>query len=100
MTLAKAVLVTGLVIQIVAFAVFAVFAGIYQSRALRAGEPRGNWTKCLYTLYAGCALILIRSVYRTVEFASSTSNTTGYLLEHEWICRSPRPHSCSSRATC
>lgn len=37
----------------------------------------------------GCALILIRSTFRTLEFGMST-NAHGYLLDHEACCKSSR----------
>ncbi|SGZ30472.1 BQ5605_C048g12372 [Microbotryum silenes-dioicae] len=81
--LAKAVLTVGFLIQIISFGIFAIFAIIYQTRARRAGEPAGMWTRCLYTLYIGTVLILIRGIYRTVSFASGDVTTGGYLLSHE-----------------
>ena len=84
-SLAKAVLMVGFIVQLISFAVFAACAGVYHWRARRAGEPAGNWTRCLFTLYAGVALIMVRNIYRTVEFATSTSNTSGFLLTHEAI---------------
>lgn len=81
--LAKAVLIVGFVIQIISFAVFALLASLFHRRALRAGEHPGRWTKCLWTLYAGVALVTVRNVFRTVEFATSTSHNTGFILEHE-----------------
>lgn len=83
--LAKAVLIVGFIVQLVSFAVFWTCAGVYHWRARRAGEPSGDWTKCLFTLYLGVFLIMIRNIYRTIEFATSTSNTSGYLLTHEGI---------------
>lgn len=86
--LGKTILVVGLVVQIVGLGIFTVFAAIFHYRARRAGEPNGPWVTCLWTLYAGCVLILIRSVYRTVEYATSSSNSDGYLVSHEGICTS------------
>ncbi|SCV72295.1 BQ2448_4989 [Microbotryum intermedium] len=81
--IAKAILTVGFLIQIISFGIFAVFAITYQIRARRAGEPAGKWTTCLYTLYLGTALILIRGVYRTISFATGDGATGGYLLSHE-----------------
>lgn len=83
--LAKAVLIVGFVIQIISFGIFGVLAGLFHRRALRAGEPTGNWSKCLWTLYAGVALVTVRNVFRTVEFATSTSHNSGFILEHEGL---------------
>lgn len=40
------------------------------------------WKKHLIALYAGSALILVRSVYRLVEYLQGGSS--GYIIEHEW----------------
>lgn len=59
-----------------------------QVRARRAGEVEGRWTLCLYTLYAGCVCILIRGIFRTIEFGEGTGGGRGYLLEREAWCES------------
>ncbi|KAI5478841.1 RTA-like protein [Pseudohyphozyma bogoriensis] len=81
--IAKAILIVGFLVQIISFGIFAIFAGIYQVRAKRAGEREGKWTLCLYTLYIGTALILTRGIFRTIEFGSGGSGNTGYLLTRE-----------------
>ncbi|GAA5948655.1 hypothetical protein JCM21900_005202 [Sporobolomyces salmonicolor] len=80
---AKAILVVGVLIQIISFGLFAIFAVIYQTRARRAGVPEGKWTICLYTLYTGTVLILIRGIFRTIEFGTGQGNGKGYLLSRE-----------------
>ena len=84
-SLAKAVLIVGFIVQLVSFAVFWTCAGVYHFRARRAGEPTGDWTKCLFTLYLGVFFVMVRNIYRTIEFATSTSNNSGFLLTHEGI---------------
>lgn len=79
---AKAILVCGFLVQIISFGIFGIFAIMYQTRARKAGEVEGKWTMCLYTLYVGCALILTRGIFRTIEFGSGQGNH-GYLLTHE-----------------
>ncbi|KAI5475601.1 hypothetical protein MNV49_001111 [Pseudohyphozyma bogoriensis] len=79
----KYVLIVGFALQLVSFAIFGIFTVIYRFRARKDGVPTGPWTKCLAALYTGIVLILIRSVYRMVEFSSSTGYNTGYLLTHE-----------------
>lgn len=64
--IAKGILVTGFVVQIVFFGVFGIFTGVYHYRARHAGVPKGNWTKCLWTLYICVVLILIRGIFRTI----------------------------------
>ncbi|KAK4047055.1 hypothetical protein OIO90_006339 [Microbotryomycetes sp. JL221] len=80
---AKAILIVGFLIQIIALGVFFFFAIIYQVRARKAGEGEGRWTLCLYTLYAGCIFILIRGIFRTIEFGSGEGGGRGVLLEKE-----------------
>ncbi|GAA5967611.1 hypothetical protein JCM11641_005710 [Rhodosporidiobolus odoratus] len=80
---AKAVLIVGFCIQIIGLGIFAIFAIIYQVRARRDGVPSGPWTKCLYTLYLGSVCVLVRGIFRTIEFGSGQGGGKGYLLEHE-----------------
>ena len=86
-TPAKAILVTGFLIQIISFGIFAIIARISevhrflihrhqlfltldsQRRAARANDLPNNAKYLLWTLYGGCVLILIRSIFRTIEFA-------------------------------
>jgi hypothetical protein len=44
------------------------------------GKCKGNWQLLIIALYAGSILILIRSVYRVVEYVQGYD---GYLLTHE-----------------
>lgn len=91
---AKGILLAGFIVQIVSLGFFAIQAAVYQTRVKRSGEPEGKWSLCLYTLYIGSIFILIRGIFRTIEFGSG-GNNTGYLLEHEAFCkflrRLPRP---------
>ncbi|GAA5893703.1 RTA1 domain-containing protein [Sporobolomyces salmoneus] len=80
---AKAILLVGFIIQIIAFGIFAIFAIIYQIRVRRAGVPSGQWTTCLCTLYLGTIFILIRGVFRTIEFGTGTGGGEGPLLSVE-----------------
>lgn len=65
-------------------------------RARRAAVPPGGWTKCLYTLYAGCVCVLVRGIFRTIEFGTGTGgDDKGYLLSIEaWLVRSTLPFEC------
>ncbi|GAA5925753.1 RTA1 domain-containing protein [Sporobolomyces koalae] len=80
---AKAILLVGFIIQIISFGIFAIFAIIYQVRVRRAGVPEGQWTICLYTLYLGTIFILIRGIFRCIEFGTGTGNGKGPLLSVE-----------------
>ncbi|BGP16713.1 hypothetical protein JCM10213_009130 [Rhodosporidiobolus nylandii] len=80
---AKAVLIVGFCIQIIGLGIFSIFAGIYHTRAIRAGVPPGPWTRCLFTLYLGSVFVLIRGIFRCIEFGSGQGGGKGYLLERE-----------------
>ncbi|GAA5999745.1 hypothetical protein JCM10207_005888 [Rhodosporidiobolus poonsookiae] len=80
---AKAILLVGFSIQIIGLGIFCFFALVYHARALRAGIPRGAWTTCLYTLYAGSVCVLVRGIFRCIEFGTGQGGGRGYLLERE-----------------
>ncbi|GAA5896760.1 hypothetical protein JCM8208_007079 [Rhodotorula glutinis] len=83
-TTAKAILLVGFIIQIIGLGLFACFAIIYHVRARRAGVPKGDWTKCLWTLYAGSVCVLVRGIFRCVEFGTGNGgDDKGYLLSTE-----------------
>jgi hypothetical protein len=69
-TPARAILVVGFLTQIIAFGAFLAFAVRYQVMARRGGVLPGGWSRLLYTLYATCVCILVRSMY--VRFACSS----------------------------
>ncbi|GAA5870162.1 hypothetical protein JCM16303_001912 [Sporobolomyces ruberrimus] len=82
----KAILVVGFLIQIVSFSVFFVISVDFHIRARRAGD-RGRWERALWVLYSVIVLILVRNIYRLIEFATSTFEG-GYILSHEtyfWV---------------
>jgi len=81
-TPAKAIICTGFLIQIISFGVFGIFAKVTERRAARAGDLPVKAKHLLWTLYLGIIFILIRSVFRTIEFAEGT-NETGYFLRRE-----------------
>lgn len=75
----------GLLIQVIMFAFFVVTALVFQIRTQR--DPRFesdgliSWKRHLYLLYAVSLLIMIRSIFRVVEYGMGTN---GYPLTHEW----------------
>ncbi|CAG8896947.1 unnamed protein product [Penicillium egyptiacum] len=97
----KHVAQAGVIIQLVAFGLFAVaavrfdftskrFTGSLSERYENVGEKEyiidgvvkdNNWPALLRVVNLTTILILVRSVYRLVEF---TEGTTGYLSTHEW----------------
>ena len=85
-SLGEKIIIGGLGIQIVMFSLFIVTAGIFHLRyhRLSVGAVTGDsavWKPSLYMLYAVSWLILIRSIFRLIEFIMGRG---GYLLRHEW----------------
>ncbi|KAJ5713424.1 uncharacterized protein N7483_010605 [Penicillium malachiteum] len=85
-TLAKVAVVAGLVIQLISFSLFWLTAVIFERRINRSPTPESllptnSWRKLLHMLYAVSALIMIRSIFRIVEYVLGNN---GYPLSHEW----------------
>ena len=79
------IIIGGLVLQILFFGFFVVVAIIFQSRMGKTPTSSStmiglSWQKHLHTLYAASALVLIRSVFRVIEYKQGND---GYLLGHE-----------------
>ncbi|KAF4630747.1 hypothetical protein G7Y89_g7393 [Cudoniella acicularis] len=80
------IVVAGLCIQIIMFGLFVVVALIFQSR-MRSNptpasyHPEIPWKQSLNMLYIVSVLIMIRSIFRVVEFVMGYD---GYPLTHEW----------------
>lgn len=77
------IIIGGLFVQILFFGLFFVTAIIFQIRGKEylASLSRGiPWKKHLFALYATSILILVRSVFRVIEYIQGNS---GYLLRHE-----------------
>jgi hypothetical protein len=71
-SLGKHVIVVGLFLQIIFFGVFLVTSVIFDRRLRRTPTPASmavNWQKYMRTLYISSVCILIRSVFRVVEFS-------------------------------
>lgn len=82
----KVCVVAGLAIQLVSFSIFWVTAIIFARRLRRAPTPEClkpgiPWQQSLYMLYSVSALILIRSIFRIIEYVMDND---GYPLMHEW----------------
>lgn len=85
--MASNIVVAGLVIQVVMFGLFIVTSIVFEVRMRRsptteAFDERINWMSHVRTLYAVSVLILIRSIFRVVEYAAGED---GYPLTHEWM---------------
>ncbi|KAI9691296.1 MAG: hypothetical protein M1820_009794 [Bogoriella megaspora] len=90
-SLGQDVILTGLGIQIFWFGVFVIVAWKFHRRvdAFLLAEREGQvghpaealpWKKLMVTLYVASGLILVRSVFRVVEYGMGNS---GYLMKHE-----------------
>ncbi|PYH45455.1 RTA1 domain-containing protein [Aspergillus saccharolyticus JOP 1030-1] len=91
-TTSKAITVVGLLIQVIMFSFFIVVTVVFhrrvkaqlqqqQQQQIRLGEYGRPLGRLLYMLYAVSALILVRSIFRVIEYAMGLH---GYILTHEW----------------
>jgi hypothetical protein len=85
-TWANVAVIGGLAIQLISFSIFWLTAIIFEKRIRRSPtakslQPGIPWEKSLHMLYAISALIMIRSVFRIIEYVLGTN---GYPLSHEW----------------
>ncbi len=76
----------GLMIQIIMFGLFALTAVLFQRRITKNPTPESSsstlpWKKSMRMLYIVSALIMVRSIFRVVEYAMGND---GYLLKNEW----------------
>lgn len=83
---AQNIILVGLLIQIVLFGLFAVTAALFHVRMRRwpsaaSTDGRVPWQRILGMMYAASALIMVRSIFRVVEYVMGKD---GYLLTHEW----------------
>lgn len=84
----EAMIIGGLGVQILFFGFFVIVSLIFNVRMDRTptykimggGRAAAIWKKHLYTLYSGSLLILVRSLFRVVEYAQGND---GYLVSHE-----------------
>ncbi|RSL81758.1 hypothetical protein CEP51_005632 [Fusarium floridanum] len=76
------IILGGLFIQIIIFGLFAVTAAIFHIRALRC-RPHSyiDWEKTMTMLYVVSVLIMVRSVFRVIEYIMGHD---GYPLRNEW----------------
>lgn len=84
---ARYITLGGLLMQIVGFGLFAATALTWHVRMRRhptyasQADNASRWEKVLHMLYAVSLLIMIRSVFRVIEYGMGNA---GYLLQHEW----------------
>lgn len=85
MHIGENVIVGGLFVQLLFFGFFIVTAMVFHIRLNKRPTPQSMdpaipWPKHMSALYATSALILVRSIFRVVEYLQGNA---GYLLRHE-----------------
>lgn len=84
--LGENIVVAGLALQIVVFSFFVVVALVFHRRTLRtpthesSPESGIKWQKHLYVLYSASTLILVRSIFRVIEY---TMGNASFLMSNE-----------------
>jgi hypothetical protein len=82
----QTIILIGLVLQVVSFLFFMITAAVFHLRLRRNPtqklliEPNIPWQKHMFALYATSLLILIRCVFRLIEY---TQGRDGTLMVHE-----------------
>ena len=76
----------GLILQVISFGFFILVAIVFNYRMRKAPTTEAldqtiPWTNHLNALYASSVLIMVRSIFRIVEFIQGR---TGYTQRHEW----------------
>ena len=83
MSAGKRLVTIGLLLQIIFFGIFVASGGLFHYRILRTPTPvsqQVKWQKYIYALYFSSALILIRSVFRLIEF---NEGNDGFIMRKE-----------------
>ncbi|PYI09287.1 RTA1 domain protein [Aspergillus sclerotiicarbonarius CBS 121057] len=93
MTTGENVIMGGLAVQLIFFSVFVIVATLFHYRIhqnptqisrstsiARSGWRNANWETTMVGLYIASVLILIRSVFRMIEYAGGND---GYIMSHE-----------------
>ncbi|CAD0017789.1 unnamed protein product [Aureobasidium pullulans] len=77
------IIIVGLVIQVLFFGLFLITSVIFHVRLNKMptlASQKFAWKRHLSALYTGSALILVRSIYRLIEYLEDAG---GYLITHE-----------------
>lgn len=84
LNLGERIIIAGLFAQIVFFGFFIVVAITFQVRFTRhqGALSLAKWKKHMYALYVGSLLIMVRSIFRVVEYLMGNN---GFLLRHEYL---------------
>jgi hypothetical protein len=89
------IVIIGLAIQLLWFGFFILVASLFHWRVVRHPKYRHlvsknlksqtsgiSWPTLMWALYAACVLILIRSVFRVIEFVQGNA---GFIMSHEYL---------------
>jgi len=76
----SSVLKVGLAINLASFGIFMIQILWFDYRTRKEPAPSGPWRKILWILYISSTFVLIRQIYRVIEFSQGWF---GYLNEHE-----------------
>jgi hypothetical protein len=79
------IIIGGLVVQLLFFGCFVITSAIFHIRMRRVPTAKIlaqsiPWERQLYALYGASLLILVRSLFRLIEYAQGND---GYLISHE-----------------
>ena len=86
-TTAKYIILGGLLVQILGFGLFAATAMTWHVRMRRSptaasmSDAPSKWQRIMGMLYSVSVLVMVRSVFRVIEYVMGTD---GYLFRHEW----------------
>jgi hypothetical protein len=89
----EAIVLAGLAVQLLFFGCFVAVSAVFHYRVTKdpkyfidhnhpPSRGRITWESVLWALYAACALILIRSIFRVVEFAQGND---GWIMQREYL---------------
>jgi hypothetical protein len=81
---AKWIILIGLLVQIIFFAIFLVTAVIFHRRMSHYPQAAGgnvNWIASMTMLYTVSGLIMVRSIFRVIEYVMGFDS---YLFKKEW----------------
>lgn len=81
------VIIVGLIVQIVFFAFFVAVSVVFHKRMSDAPTSAAmgssfNWARYMSVLYFASVLIMIRCLYRVIEYIQGS---TGFLQSHEYF---------------
>ncbi|KAJ5731607.1 RTA1 like protein [Penicillium malachiteum] len=85
-SIGQGIVIAGLGLQVLSFCMFIVTAYVFQTRMRRKPTEEAfdidlPWKQYLYSIYVIGTLVIIRSIFRIVEYAMGNE---GYPLSNEW----------------